>query len=73
MKRANVHRSFLVVSLALVVLTGCLGGQDYEFEGGELNPPAAAAPIDLTDQYGESFSLDDLEGDVALVYFGYTT
>jgi protein SCO1/2 len=45
----------------------------YEFKGGEISPAAAAPPLDLTDQYGEPFSLSDASGKVALIYFGYTT
>ena len=56
----------------VLLLTGC-GGQAYQFQGGEIEPARAAAPLDLTDQDGEPFSLEDAAGKVRLVYFGYTT
>ncbi|MCA9858742.1 MAG: SCO family protein [Thermomicrobiales bacterium] len=45
----------------------------YEFNGGEISPAAAAPALDLTDQNGESFSLSQENGNVSLIYFGYTT
>ena len=59
--------------IVLGALSGCVIGESYEFKGGELKPAAAAAPIELTDQFGQPFSLDQLNGQVALIYFGYTT
>jgi protein SCO1/2 len=61
--------------LSMVVLSGCtsvFGEDDYEYFGGTFDPPNEAAPIDLTDQHGNGFSLDALEGKVVLLYFGYT-
>jgi protein SCO1/2 len=61
--------------LSMVVLSGCtsvFGEDDYQYFGGTFDPPNEAAPIDLTDQHGNAFSLDDLEGKVVLLYFGYT-
>jgi protein SCO1/2 len=61
--------------LSMVVLSGCtnvFGEEDYEYFGGTFDPPNEAAPIDLTDQHGNPFSLDDLEGKMVLLYFGYT-
>jgi protein SCO1/2 len=48
-------------------------GQAYAFNGGEYSPPLPAPALDLTDQHGNAFSLADHEGDVLLLYFGYTT
>lgn len=45
----------------------------YVYSGGVYSPPAAAAPLNLTDTHGQPFTLDQVKGDVALVYFGYTT
>ena len=61
--------------LLAVILVGCsLPGQDedYTYFGGTYDPPNPAAAIDLTDQYGQPFSLDQLDDKVTLVYFGYT-
>jgi protein SCO1/2 len=66
-------RALLAVGLLVALLAGCTGRESYTYKGGELDPPQAAAAIDLTDQFGEPFALDRVEGEVALVYFGYTT
>jgi protein SCO1/2 len=47
--------------------------QSYAFHGGEFSPPHAAPALNLTDQDGNVFSLADQQGDVVLLYFGYTT
>ena len=41
--------------------------------GGEYSPAETAPPLNLTDQNGNAFSLDDQLGKVVLIYFGYTT
>lgn len=45
----------------------------YAYNGGVFSPPAAAAPLNLTDMNGDPFTLDQVKGDVVLIYFGYTT
>jgi protein SCO1 len=65
-------RAGAVLMLLAVLITGC-GGDEYAFQGGELKPLAAAPAIELTDQYGEPFSLATHEGKAVLLYFGYTT
>jgi protein SCO1/2 len=60
----------LVLTTALL-LTGCR--DSYRFTGGEIKPAQAAAPLNLTDQDGNAFTLDQWDGKVALIYFGYTT
>jgi protein SCO1/2 len=45
----------------------------YQFKGGEISPAAIAPPLDLTDQYGNPFTLDREDDQVSLIYFGYTT
>ncbi len=63
----------IVVVVAAVFLV--FRGQEapYTYNGGFYAQPAAAAPLNLTDMNGKPFTLDQLNGDVALVYFGYTT
>ena len=67
------------VVLAIIVVVAALfllnRNQEpaYAYHGGVFSPARAAAPLDLTDTNGQPFSLDQLKGDVALVYFGYTT
>lgn len=68
------HVSRVAAVLAVLLLTAaCIRDESYTFKGGELSPAQAAASLDLIDQNGDPFSLDDVEGEVSLVYFGYTT
>lgn len=59
--------------MVLIAATGCVRGSSYSFQGGELKPLAEAAPIELTDQNGQPFSLAAQQGKAVLLYFGYTT
>ncbi len=67
----------VLLAIAVVVAAGFLlyrnQAQPYVYNGGFYSPAEAAAPLNLTDQNGEPFTLDQLKGGVALVYFGYTT
>jgi protein SCO1/2 len=65
-------RAGAVLMLLAVLITGC-GEDEYAFQGGELKPLAAAPAIELTDQYGQPYSLAAQEGKAVLLYFGYTT
>ena len=62
-----------VLIISSVALTACIRDEPYQFKGGELSPPEAAGALDLVDQNGDPFSLADVEGQVSLIYFGYTT
>lgn len=60
--------------IVLIAASGCVRGSgSYTFQGGELKPVSAAAPIELTDQNGQPFSLAAHKGKAVLLYFGYTT
>lgn len=62
----------LLIGLILVV-TGCqVLGAGYEFKGNVFDPPAPLPDFELMDTSGQPFHLSDLEGDIALIYFGYT-
>lgn len=74
------RRNQIVALIAIVVLIA--GGiiywqtnqsEAYQFNGGEISPPAAAPALELSDQNGEAFTLAQDEGNVSLIYFGYTT
>jgi protein SCO1 len=59
--------------LLLLITAALLGGcRSYQFHGITYEPPQAAPPINGLDQDGTPFSLDSLQGNVALVFFGYT-
>jgi len=69
---ARMVRVGALLMLLAMVIAGC-SEDAYEFKGGELKPLAAAPAIELTDQYGEPFSLAAQQGKAVLLYFGYTT
>ncbi len=71
-----VQRTLRISTLTAIILLGlsaCLPGESYEFRGGVLEPAKAAPPLDLTDQFGQPFSLTTAAPKVRLIYFGYTT
>jgi protein SCO1/2 len=76
--RLPARRPFVVGVFAVllaVILSGCTmpwQEEDYTYFGGTYDPPNQAKPINLTDQNGNPFSLDQMKGKVTLVYFGYT-
>jgi protein SCO1/2 len=71
--RGRVLRVITGALVVLIAATACGGSSSYSFKGGELKPIDAAAPIELTDQNGQPFSLSAQTGKVVLLYFGYTT
>jgi protein SCO1 len=61
--------------LLSVILAGCSAPwqeEEYTYFGGTYDPPVEARPINLTDQNDIPFSLEQLDGKITLVYFGYT-
>jgi protein SCO1/2 len=62
-----------MLALMAVLLIGCTGKDEYEFKGGVLLPESAAPAFQLTDQYGQPWSMEEQTGKVVLLYFGYTT
>lgn len=60
----------LIITLVLAV--GC-GGSVYDFKGSYVDPPLVLPNVTLTANNGQPFQLnEDLEADIALVFFGYT-
>lgn len=65
--------TLIVLPVVLLLgLSGCLPGTRYTYHGGVLDPVKAAPPLDLTDQFGQPFSLETADEKVRLIYFGYT-
>lgn len=66
---------WLVIILAGLALFG-VGCQtfasDYEYKGMLLDPPLSLPNFELTATDGEPFHLSEVDGDIALIYFGYT-
>jgi len=73
------HSRWLFAGAAILVVAVVAGAfyflrePAYAFHGGEYVPPQAAPAIELTDQFGEPFSLAGQSGKVSMLYFGYTT
>ncbi len=63
----------LVAAVGIAWLIFMLNQPAYAFEGGVYEPAEPAPPLNLTTQHDEPFSLADFEGNVTLIYFGYTT
>lgn len=58
-----------LLGVVLIGLTACGGNT---LRGGVIEPPQAAAELNLTDQIGRLFRLDTQRGHVVMIYFGYT-
>ncbi len=74
-RKAVIFGGVSVVLVAIVALGAWLAffrTGPYEFKYGFYSPPNTAAPLDLTDQNGQPFSLENHRGRVVLLYFGYT-
>lgn len=72
MKRRRLSPILGALLLTLVV-TGCSFRDDYTFKAGTVSPPREAPPLQLTDQYGQTWDIANQDGKVVLLYFGYTT
>lgn len=69
--------AFLAASVLVAAVVGtawlvAFRDKSHEFSAGIYDPPQPAYPLDLIDQDGDPFSLESFEGDVVLLYFGYT-
>jgi protein SCO1 len=63
----------MLVGLSLSLGVGWFWlGRSYTYQGVLIDPPAAAADIQLKDQNGDIFRLSDQRGKVVLIFFGYT-
>jgi protein SCO1/2 len=66
-----VSRVLILALLVALVLSAC-GSSAPAFRGSELDEPVAVPDFVLTDQYGQPFRLSDQQGQVVLLFFGYT-
>ena len=62
-------RLLLLSAIAVLLLGGCAS---YRFNGIPYESLKTAPPINGLDQNGGNFSLESLQGNVVLVFFGYT-
>ena len=70
-------RHYVLLGLSILIgLVAVVGfqfyGKSYEFQGSLIEPPIPAADFTLTDQHDETFQLSDHDGEVVLIFFGYT-
>jgi protein SCO1/2 len=70
MIKTRILSLLLITFVSLLAATACTS--TYEYKGVALDPPTQLSDIDLTGEDGQAFSIDDLNGDITLVYFGYT-
>jgi protein SCO1/2 len=61
-----------LVGLGVVVLATIVFAKPYQFKGSLINPPLPAEDFSITDQHDRRFSLSERQGEVVLLYFGYT-
>lgn len=63
----------LLFLLAGLTITGCQPfTAGYKFNGTQLAPPWTLPDFELTDTQNQPFRLSGIDGDLALIYFGYT-
>lgn len=68
------NRRIWIISLLLVLSLFGVGCQifGYEYKGNLIEPPMSLPDFELMSANGQPFRLSDVEGDIALIYFGYT-
>jgi protein SCO1 len=66
-----MKRTLVLAPLLALMLVTC-GSPAPEFLGSVLDEPVAGPDFTLTDQNGQSFRLSDQQGNVVLLFFGYT-
>lgn len=74
----NAHLIAGLTLLAAILIAGAswfifFRTEPYEIKGGNYSPPNQAASLgSAVDQHGQPFSLEDHEGELTFVFFGYT-
>lgn len=63
----------VLCALLLVGLLSCGPGVQEQLRGGKIEPAQSAPDFTLTDQNGNPFNLSSTQGQVVLLYFGYTS
>ena len=74
MKPRNIFIFGLAILVGLIAMFLILGPQrPYTFQGSLIEPPVAAPQFELTDMNGQPFQLSELDGQVVVMFFGYTS
>ena len=64
----------LAILVGLIAMFLILGPQrPYTFQGSLIEPPVSAPQFELTDMNGQPFQLSELDGQVVVMFFGYTS
>ena len=67
---ALLYLGLATLLLGATLLSGC---QSYEFKGTLYTDPQPAPDFELTAPNGERFRLSDHQGEIVLMFFGYTS
>lgn len=70
-KQALLFGIAILVGLVAMVGIKFLAGP-YVYQGSLIDPPVLAKDISLVDQNGQPFRLSDQQGNVVMIFFGYT-
>jgi protein SCO1 len=62
----------ILLGLALTLAGWRVFAENYQYQGSMIDPPLPAANFQLTDQDNQPFSLNDHQGKVVLLFFGYS-
>lgn len=74
MKARNILIFGLAVFAGLIAIFLLVGPtRPYTFQGSLIDPPVEAPQFELTDVDGNNFKLSDLDGQVVIMFFGYTS
>lgn len=74
MKPRNLLIFGLALLLGMVAVFLLLGPtKPYTFQGSLIDPPVEAPQFELSDVNGQRFQLSELEGQVVIMFFGYTS
>jgi protein SCO1/2 len=74
MKPRNILIFGMAILVGLIAMLLVLDPQrEYTFQGSLIEPEIAAPQFELTDMHGEMFNLEQLAGNVVVMFFGYTS
>jgi protein SCO1/2 len=72
----KLRHLLLLGTAVLIGLTAVVGtlvyARPHTFQGSLYEPPLPAADFALSDQHGQSFQLSQNQGDIVLMFFGYS-
>lgn len=74
----KTSRNILLLGFAIIVGLAAVylligGSRPYTFQGSLIDPPVKAPAFELNNADGQSFQLQQLDGQVVIMFFGYTS